>query len=128
MEMERPDINTLADIKRLVDTFYAKVKDDPLIGPIFKERIQDRWPEHLDKMYRFWQGILLGEQTYNGRPFPPHAQLSIDLEHFERWLALFRATVDELYAGPVADEAKFRANSIANVFYNKLRYFRDNQL
>ncbi|SEN87800.1 hemoglobin [bacterium A37T11] len=125
--MESADIITLADIVQLVNTFYAKVKDDALIGPIFKNRIQDQWPEHLDKMYRFWQGILLGEQTYNGRPFPPHAQLPINTEHFERWLALFQTTVDELYAGPVAEEAKFRANSIAKVFYNKLQYLKNSQ-
>lgn len=127
MDVEKGDIYTLADIQLLVDTFYSKVQEDPLIGPIFNGKIQDQWPVHLDKMYRFWQGILLGGQTYNGRPFPPHAQLPIDIEHFERWLTLFRGTVDQLYEGPVADEAKFRANSIANIFYNKLRYLRDSQ-
>ncbi|WP_257667599.1 group III truncated hemoglobin [Parapedobacter tibetensis] len=125
MVAERQDIQTLEDIKLMVDSFYAKMKDDPLIGPIFTDKIQDHWPEHLDKMYRFWQGLLLGEHTYHGRPFPPHTQLPIGIEHFERWLVLFRGTVDELYVGPIADEAKLRANSIANVFYNKLKYTKE---
>ena len=65
------EILSLDDIKKLVDTFYGKVRNDALIGPIFNEKIQDRWPQHLEKMYTFWQTILLGEHTYFGSPFPP---------------------------------------------------------
>ncbi|HEV8082029.1 MAG TPA: group III truncated hemoglobin [Chitinophagaceae bacterium] len=67
------EIISLDDIKKLVDTFYDKVRRDQLIGPIFNGRIQDRWPQHLEKMYTFWQTVLLGEHTYFGTPFPPHA-------------------------------------------------------
>ncbi len=72
------DIVSLDDVKNLVDTFYGKVRQDELIGPIFDERIQDRWPQHLEKMYTFWQTILLGEHTYYGASFPPHAQLPVE--------------------------------------------------
>lgn len=118
------DIENLNDIKRVVDLFYAKVRKDELIGPIFKERIKNHWAEHLEKLYSFWQSVLLGEQTYTGFAFPPHAQLPIDKEHFDRWLALFTETVDSLYVGSIADEAKSRAYKIADVFQNNLDRIR----
>ncbi|WP_432329955.1 group III truncated hemoglobin [Mucilaginibacter sp. P25] len=54
----------------MVDSFYTKIRQDDLLGPIFNERIGDKWSEHLEKMYSFWQTTLLGEHTYSGRPFP----------------------------------------------------------
>lgn len=119
------DIENLDDIKRMVDLFYGKVRKDELIGPIFNEKIKNHWPEHLAKLYSFWQGLLLGERTYSGFPFPPHAQLPIDKEHFDRWLSLFTKTVDELFIGPVATEAKDRALKIGDIFQEKLRYIRE---
>lgn len=117
-------IETLEDIKILVDTFYSRVRADDLIGPIFAQKIEDRWESHLTKMYAFWQTVLLGEYTYTGRPFPPHAQLPIQEEHFDRWLALFQQTVDELYEGEKASEAKWRAKKMAEMFRHKINYFR----
>ncbi|MBS1736385.1 MAG: group III truncated hemoglobin, partial [Bacteroidetes bacterium] len=124
MAQQKHDIQTLADIKNLVDTFYGKVRLDALIGPIFDERIQDRWPQHLEKMYTFWQTILLEEHTYFDAPFPPHAQLPIEKEHFDKWLQIFHATLEELFEGKIADEAKWRANKMAQMFQYKLQYFR----
>lgn len=118
------DIESLDDIKKMVDLFYARVRKDALIGPIFNEKIQNHWPEHLAKLYSFWQGILLGERTYSGFPFPPHAQLPIHKEHFDRWLTLFTKTVDDLFVGKVADEAKSRAYKIGDIFQEKLAYIR----
>lgn len=125
--MERPtDIITLEDIKTLVDTFYTKVQLHPILSPVFNERIQDKWPEHLQKMYSFWQTILLEEYTYFGRPFPPHAQLPVDATHFDAWLQLFNKTVDELFTGDKATEAKWRAGKMAEMFQLKLAHFRAN--
>lgn len=126
MAEEKKDILRLEDIKLLVDTFYNKVREDNLIGPIFNERIQNRWPEHLAKMYTFWQTVLLGEHTYYGSPFPPHAQLPIDQIHFERWLALFAETLNELFSGEVANEAIWRANKMAVMFQYKIEHYRNN--
>lgn len=120
----KKDIENLHDIKQLVDQFYQRVQNNDLIGPIFQERIQDRWPEHLQQMYRFWQTVLLDEHTYSGRPFPPHAQLPVSQEHFQTWLDLFTFTVDQLHQGPVADQAKWRAQKMANMFLNKIEYFK----
>lgn len=120
----KKDISELSDIKALVDAFYFKIRKDQLLGPIFEERIQNRWEVHLQKMYDFWQTVLLEEHTYSGRPFPPHATLDVDQVHFDTWLGLFDATVDELFEGPIADEAKWRAEKMARMFMSKIEYFR----
>lgn len=124
---EKPDINGLDDIKLLVDTFYAKVRDDQFLAPIFNEKIQDRWPQHLEKMYTFWQTVLLGPHTYFGSPFPPHANLPVDHSHFEQWLHLFTQTITELFHGAVADEALWRANKMAQMFETKIEHYRNQQ-
>lgn len=124
MENTKEDIQNLNDIKRLVDTFYGSVQKDTLIGPIFNGVIQDRWPEHLEKMYTFWQTILLETHTYQGRPFPPHAQLPIEKQHFDRWLLLFEENLNNLFSGPIADEARFRAHKMAELFQLKLEHIR----
>lgn len=118
------DITNIEDIQLLVNTFYAKVQKDDLIGAIFNEKIGDRWPEHLEKMYRFWQTILLEEHTYSGSPFPPHKQLPVEKEHFARWMEIFTETVDSLFAGKNADEAKLRGKLMAEMFNHKIEYFR----
>lgn len=124
---EEKDILTLDDCKLLVDRFYGKVRADTLIGPIFNERIQDRWPEHLEKMYRFWQTVLLEDHTYFGSPFPPHANLPVEWTHFERWLKLFNETIDELFTGKTATEARWRANKMAEMFNIKIQYFKNSE-
>jgi hemoglobin len=120
------EILNLDDIKLLVDTFYDRIREDELLGPIFNERIQDRWPIHLEKMYKFWQTVLLQEHTYFGSPFPPHAQLPVGHEHFAAWLALFSKTVDELFIGEKATEAKWRAQKMAELFEAKIAYAKGN--
>ncbi|WP_158211226.1 group III truncated hemoglobin [Myroides phaeus] len=121
----KKDIESIEDIKVLVDTFYGRVQKNDLIGPIFESKLVGRWPEHLEKMYKFWQTILLEEYSYSGRPFPPHAQLPVSQEHFDMWKHLFNTTVDELYAGKLAEEAKWRAERMAAMFLSKIEYFRD---
>jgi len=118
------DIENLEHIKLLVDTFYDKVRQDDLIGGIFMGVIKD-WPTHLDKMYRFWQTVLLEQHTYNGAPFAPHARMPVDKEHFERWLKLWYTTVDEFFEGPKAEEAKWRGERMATMFLSKIIYFRN---
>lgn len=122
--MAKADIQQLDDIKLLVNTFYGRVQEDSLIGPIFNEKLEGRWPEHLAKMYSFWQTILLEEYTYQGRPFPPHAQLPVSAEHFQRWLMLFDKTVNDLFEGPVADEAKSRGRNMAALFQIKIEHIQ----
>jgi hemoglobin len=123
--MATQDISNIEDIKLLVNTFYEKVQKDDLIGPIFNEKMIGRWPEHLEKMYRFWQTILLEEHTYSGTPFPPHKQLPVNQSHFDRWMEIFTQTVDSLFIGKLAEEAKMRAANMAYMFNYKIEYFRN---
>ena len=123
--MINKDISNIEDIQLLVNSFYSTVQKDELIGAIFNEKIGDRWPEHLEKMYRFWQTILLDTHSYSGSPFPPHKQLPVEKEHFDRWMEIFTATTDDLFLGPIADEAKYRARNMAEMFNYKIDYFRN---
>ncbi|HRN72600.1 MAG TPA: group III truncated hemoglobin [Ginsengibacter sp.] len=124
---DRKDISTLEDVMWLVDTFYGKVREDDLLADIFNERIQDRWPQHLQKMYTFWQTLLLNEHTYFGGPFPPHATLPVENPHFDRWLKLFFETLEESFEGPVTEEARWRANRMAETFQYKIELIRERQ-
>lgn len=120
------DITSLEDIQLLVNTFYGQIRENELLGPIFNERIQDRWPLHLEKMYRFWQTVLLAEHTYYGSPFMPHAQLPVSQLHFDTWLRLWYNTLDRLFEGPKATEAKWRGEKMAAMFLSKIEYYREN--
>ena len=66
-------------------------------------------------MYRFWQTILLGEHTYFGAPFP-FATLDVNNEHYERWVELFSKTIDPLFIGAKAQEAKWRGPKMTQIF------------
>jgi hemoglobin len=113
------DIATEQDIKLLVDSFYERVNQDELLGPIFNEVARVDWEHHLPSMYAFWSSMLFRTMTYKGRPWPKHAPLPVQKEHFERWLSLFCQTVDSLFAGPKATEAKSIALSIADTFQTR---------
>ena len=121
----KKEILDLTDIRRLVDSFYTKVRADDVLGKIFDDVIADRWPEHLEKMYRFWQTVLLSEHTYHGAPFPPHAKLPVDERHFDRWLELFYLTIEENFEGAKAEEAKWRASKMAEMFQYKISQYRN---
>lgn len=128
MNRIKQDITTLSDIKLLVDTFYGRIREDQLLKDIFNDRIQDRWPGHLEKMYRFWQTVLLEEHTYYGSPFVPHANLPVDGEHFNQWVILFHSTVDELFAGERATRAKWQGSRMAEMFNYKIEYYKSNSI
>jgi hemoglobin len=118
------EILNLDDIKKLVDCFYTKVKEDEMLKDIFNNVIEDRWPEHLEKMYTFWQTVLLEEHTYYGAPFIPHANLPVSKNHFDRWLSLFYETLDELFEGEKAEEARWRATKMAEMFQLKIAQYQ----
>ena len=76
-------------------------------------------------MYRFWQTVLLDEHTYFGSPFPPHAQLPVDTSHFQTWMEFFTETIDELFTGEKAEEAKWRAGKMAEMFESKIEHYKN---
>ena len=121
MTTVQPDIASETDIRLLVDGFYSKIVEDALLGPVFNDFAHVDWPRHLPVMYDFWSSLLLGTTRYHGRPFPKHLPLPVGAAHFRQWLALFEATVNKLFAGPKAEEAKVRARSIATLFEHRLR-------
>lgn len=111
------DITSRTDIERLVDTFYEHVRSDELLGPIFNEIARVDWPTHLPKMYAFWDAVLFGVPGFKGDPMGTHFTLAqrtpLTAREFDRWVALFQQAVDQLFAGPMATQAKRRAEHIA---------------
>ncbi len=121
---ERHDIEDRADCERLVRTFYGRALTDPLIGFIFVDVARLDLEEHVPRITSFWETILLGAGTYGGGAFGPHAALHAKVElqrgHFERWLVLWHASVDELFAGQRAALAKSHADRVARAFLRRL--------
>ncbi len=99
-------------LRRLVHAFYAKIQNDPVLGPIFAERITD-WGPHLDRMVAFWSSVALMTGRYHGRPVPAHTPLPISAAHFDRWLGLFRETAREVCTPEGAAHVTLRAERIA---------------
>ena len=103
-----------AMIARVVHGFYDRVRADPVLAPVFTTRIADAdWPAHLGRMVRFWSAVILMDGGYHGRPMQKHAPLPVDSAHFDRWLALFRATSVALVPAPAAAVFVERAERIA---------------
>ena len=118
------DIKTRADIEIMVRAFYDKVKPDPLIGPVFTSVFNVNWERHLPVMFDFWENALFFTGSYIGNPMESHKRVHkifpLTEDHFNRWVALFMQTVDELFEGDKALLAKQRALSIATVMKIKI--------
>ena len=118
------DIQSIEDVKNLVDSFYQKALKDQIIGHFFTQVIQLDMTEHMPVMYQFWESILLGGRSYTGNPMTKHLSLNkkspMKKEHFDQWIFLWKETVDELFAGETANQAKFRAEQIAKLMEFKL--------
>lgn len=97
-------------IRRQVHTFYARVRQDPVLGPVFNEAVED-WDEHLDKLCDFWSSVLLATGRFKGSPMAAHAlRPAIRDEHFAYWLDLFARTAEEVC--PPAAAALFAETSL----------------
>ena len=118
------DIDTREDCERLVRAFYGRALGDPVLGFIFTDVARLDLESHVPRITSFWETILLGAHSYNGGAFAAHAALhqkvTLFAGHFERWLWLWRATVDELFAGERAELAKRHAERVARAFYTRL--------
>ncbi|HEX3976114.1 MAG TPA: group III truncated hemoglobin [Solirubrobacteraceae bacterium] len=119
------DITNRDDCERLVRAFYGRALTDPVIGFIFVDVAKLDLEAHVPRLASFWETILLGAQSYGGGAFRPHAvingQVRLRAGHFERWLWLWRTTVDELFAGERAELAKTHADRVARAFHARLR-------
>ena len=107
---------TEAALAVFLDAFYAKVRQDPLIGPVFAEKIPDEaWPRHLATIRDFWSSVLLKTGRYKGNPFGRHLGIAgIAPPHFARWLGLFEETAAEVFTPAIAAEIVERAHRIGD--------------
>lgn len=124
MNSAMTDMASRADIERLVNDFYERVRGDGLLGPIFDDVAHTDWVRHLPKMYDFWEGVLFGVAGFRGNPLAVHRELAgrvaLGEREFGRWLDLFHDSVDTLFRGPCADGAKTRALRIASVMQHHI--------
>lgn len=116
MTMELAPIDGIDEpgLKRLVTEFYARVRRDAELGPIFNEAV-DNWPEHFHKLTDFWSSVMLTSGRYKGNPVAAHRRHAarITPELFDRWLAIWKATTAELLSPPAAAALQDKADRIA---------------
>ena len=122
--LQLPDLLGRPDIERLVNAFYERVRQDELLGFIFNDIAHTHWDTHLPRMYAFWETVLFRTGGFTGNPVAAHAKLVPQTEmgrtQFDRWLHLFRETVDSLFQGPNAEHIKNCAHDMANVLYSRI--------
>ena len=120
----KKDIENRADIELLIDSFYDKVKPDPVIGFIFTDIMKINWQEHLPAIYNFWEYTILYTGNYSGNLMQIHRHINdvtpLSSQQFKRWTDLFCATVDELFEGEKAMLAKQRAFGISTTMQIKI--------
>lgn len=118
------DLDTPEEIAEMVRRFYQDVAQDDLLGPLFNDVAQVDWAEHLPKLTAFWCRALLSIPGYEGNPFRAHTEVHqrspFRPEHFERWLQLFRDTVELGWVGPRASHAVAFAERVAQVHQARL--------
>ncbi|MGB0882674.1 MAG: group III truncated hemoglobin [Vicingaceae bacterium] len=115
------EIESRADVEKLVNIFYAKIRKDDLLGPIFNKHIpEDKWPSHLSKLADFWETNLFGIAKFKGSPSQKHVEVDRGLDykveqtHFGQWLNLWFQTIDELFVGERAVKAKEASRRMAS--------------
>jgi hemoglobin len=118
------DLDSPEEIAEMVRRFYQDVAQDDLLGPVFNDVAQVDWAEHLPKLTAFWCRALLAQPGYEGNPFRSHSEVHerspFRAEHFERWLSLFRDTVELGWVGPNASHAVAFAERVAQVHSARL--------
>ncbi len=123
--MQKTDIKNRDDVYSLVSSFYKKVRKDKTLGPFFNDVIKD-WDEHLENLTTFWESSLFLKTRYYGNPLEAHVKVdkdnnhSITEMHFGIWLNLWLQTIDELFAGDYAENAKRRARKMGTFLYMEI--------
>ncbi len=111
--MINPQLCSQEEVSQLVHAFYAKVREDAVLGPIFNSQIHD-WDQHLATLVKFWSSILRGTGSYSGTPMQKHAAMEhLDETLFKRWLALFDVTAKEQPNQAMGQRATASAQKIA---------------
>lgn len=128
----KKDIQNREDIFLLVSSFYKKVRKDTVLGPFFNDVIKD-WDAHLDNLTSFWESSLFLKTRYLGNPLEVHTRIdkennhAITEKHFGLWMNLWFETIDELFEGDYANNAKQRARKMSTFLYLKIFEARQNQ-
>ncbi|WP_435654034.1 group III truncated hemoglobin [Cellulophaga baltica] len=123
--MQQKEIENRADVSILVRSFYAKVRIDKILGPIFNGMITD-WEGHLELLTDFWETQFFLKRKYHGNPIKAHNEVDkkmnhgVTPEHFGLWLNLWFETIDELFIGDTAFIAKNRARQMNSMLYMKM--------
>lgn len=114
------------NIAKLVSAFYARVREDAVLGPIFNGAIQD-WPHHLNKLQAFWSSVLLTSGRYKGQPMVAHVrhERHMTRENFARWLELWRETSSDLLTPEAAAIFQEKADRIAESLQLGVQFYRD---
>jgi len=108
-----PDISE-AKIDRMVETFYAQIREHERLGPVFEARLAGKWPQHLSTMKAFWQSVLLKTGSYKGKPVPAHMRLkTMEATDFGEWLELFRPVARDVSGPEAAREVILVAERVA---------------
>jgi len=119
-----PSLCSEDEVTRLVHTFYARVREEPRLGPVFAEHVRD-WPAHLAQLVDFWSALLRGTRRFQGSPMSSHMAIdAMDRDLFDRWLALFRMTTAELDNAPMQQLADDIARRIADTFWKRYQMLR----
>ncbi len=118
------DLRDRKDIDILLKAFYERVMADPRIGYLFTQVVHLDLETHLPRIGDFWETVLFSVPRYKGTPLEAHAELNrlspLRQEHFARWLEVFDETMNEHFAGPVAETAKQRARTIAFILQSHI--------
>jgi hemoglobin len=118
-----PDSGQISEerIRAVVLEFYRRARLDDRIGPVFEAHVED-WDVHLARMVDFWSAALLRSGRYSGNPLQRHRAIAgLKVEHFDRWIALFEATVRELCSSSEAAAFLFRADRMRDTMTKALR-------
>lgn len=130
--MDKSDIKTRDDVKMLVSSFYDKVKKDAMLAPFFLETVDD-WNRHIEHLTDFWESSLFLQTKFNGDPLQKHVEVdakfnhTINEKHFGAWINLWLQTIDELFVGDYANNAKSRARKMSTFIHLKIFEARQNK-
>lgn len=115
------DIETREDLEFLLSEFYKLATKDAEIGHHFDDLDLEL---HLPIIVDFWEKVLFGKPVYFNNPLAVHKFLHnkspLKQEHFRRWIQIFSQTIDKHFTGETSENAKLRAQMIADTLNQRL--------
>lgn len=123
-EQECADLIDRGDVEALLRRFYGRVLDDDVLAEPFAQVRARGLDSHIPRMCDFWETVLFRAGLYKGSALHAHRDVHrrtvLSERHFVRWLTTWQHTVDEMYSGPVAEQAKVQAARIAWAMHRRL--------